>query len=53
MGAVAQVQFDAAEELAVGGIDELFGHLSQGLFGGGPQLLDEGLDAGFAVFRGR
>jgi len=39
--------------LSVGGIDEIFGHLAEGLFGSGAQLVHEGADAGFAVFGGR
>ena len=50
LGVVAQVVLQRPEELCVGGIDELFGHLSEGRFGGGPQLGQEGLDTGFAVF---
>jgi hypothetical protein len=52
MGVVAELRLDAGEELAVRGIDELFGHTPGGLLGGGPQLGQERLDTGFAVFRG-
>ena len=53
VGAVAQAQLDVAEQLPVGGIDELLGHAAEGLVGGGPQLVHQGADAGFTVFRGR
>jgi hypothetical protein len=53
MGVVAEAEFDAPEELAVGGIDEVFGHLAEGLLGGGPELVHDGADAGFAVLWGR
>jgi hypothetical protein len=53
VGVVAEAQFDAAEELSVGGIDEFLGHAAEGLLSGGPQLVDDGLDAGFAVLGGR
>jgi hypothetical protein len=53
MGAVAQAQLGAAEQLVVGGIDEFLGHLAQGLLGGGAELVHEGAEAGFAAFGGR
>jgi hypothetical protein len=53
VGAVAQAQLDVAEELPVGGVDELLGHVAEGLLGGGAQLAHQGADAGFAVLRGR
>ena len=53
VGVVAEAEFDVTEELSVGGIDERLGHLAEGLVGGGPQLVHEGADAGFAVFGGR
>jgi hypothetical protein len=53
MGVVAEAEFDATEELAVGGIDEVLDHLAEGLFGGGPELVHHGADACFAVFWGR
>jgi hypothetical protein len=53
VGAVAQAEFDAGEQLAVGGIDQVLGHLAEGLLGGGPQLVHQGADAGLAVFWGR
>lgn len=52
VGAVAQAAFDAPEERAVGGIDQLLGPLAEGLLGGGPELLPDGGDAGFAAFGG-
>jgi hypothetical protein len=52
-GAVAQAEFDAAEQLRLGGIDEVLGHAAQGLLGGGPQLVDDGADAVFTVLGGR
>jgi hypothetical protein len=53
VGAVAQTQFDLAEELSVGGIDEVFGHLAQQCFRGGPELVDEAANARFTFFPGR
>jgi hypothetical protein len=53
VGAVAQAEFDLLEQLAVGGIDERFRRLAEERFGGGAQLVQEGADAGFAVFGGR
>ena len=53
VGAVAEAQLDAPEQLAVGGIDEILGHQAQGLLGGGPEPVHDGADAGFAVFWGR
>ena len=53
VGVVAEAEFDVAQELAVGGIDEGLGHLAQGLFGRRSQLVHQGADAAFAVFRGR
>jgi len=53
VGVVAEAEFDVAEELPVGGIDEILGHLAQGRIGGGPQSLQEGADARFTVFGGR
>ena len=52
VGAVAEAEFDRAEQLPVRGIEEVFGHAAEGLFGGGPQLVHEGADVGFTVFRG-
>ncbi len=53
VGLVAAAQLDVAKQLAIGGVHESGGHLTQGCFGGGPQLLHQGLDAPFAVFGGR
>jgi hypothetical protein len=53
VGVVAEAEFDVAEELSVGGIDECLGHVAEGLVGGRPQLVHQGADAAFAVFRGR
>jgi hypothetical protein len=53
VGVVAEAEFDVAEELSVGGIDERLGHLAEGLVGGGSQLVHEGADARFTVFGGR
>jgi hypothetical protein len=53
VGVVAKAEFDVTEQLSVGNIDEVLGHLAEGLFGGGPQLVHHGADAGFAVFWGR
>lgn len=53
VGVVAEADFDIAEELAVGGINKFLGHVAQGLFGGGPQLVQQGVDAAFTVLRGR
>jgi hypothetical protein len=36
VGAVAEAEFDVAEQLPVGGIDEVFGGLAEELLGGGP-----------------
>jgi len=35
VGVVAKAEFDVAEQLSVGGIDEILGHPAKGLFGGG------------------
>jgi hypothetical protein len=53
VGQVAQVVLDLAEGLAFGEIDEALGHLAEGLVGLGAEAVEEGLDAGFAVFGGR
>jgi hypothetical protein len=53
VGVVAEAEFDVAEELPVGGVDEGLGHLAAGRVGGGPQLVHQGTDAAFAVFGGR
>jgi len=53
VGVVAQAEFDAAEQLAVGGIDQLLGHVAQGLVGGRAELVHQGADARFTIFRGR
>jgi len=53
VGVVAEAELGVAEQLPVGGIGELLGHLAEGLLGGRAQLVHEGADAGFAVFRGR
>jgi hypothetical protein len=53
VGVVAEADFDVAEELSVGGVDECLGHAAEGHVGGGPQLVHQGADAGFTVFRGR
>ena len=53
VGVVAQAELGVAEELPVGGIDEFLGHLAEGLFGGGAQLVHQGADTSFAVLRGR
>ncbi len=53
VGQVTQVVLDLAEGLVFGEIDEAFGHLAEGLVGLGAEAIEEGLDAGFAVFRGR
>lgn len=53
VGAVAEAEFDLLEQLSVGGIDEVFGRLAEEQFGGRPELLHQGVDAGFAAFRGR
>ncbi len=50
---VAELQLAAAEELSVGGIDEVFGQAAEGLLGGGSQRVHKDEDAVFAVFRGR
>ena len=50
---VAELGLEVAEELVVRGIDEGLGHEAEGVLGGGPQLLEEGLNTGFTVFRGR
>jgi hypothetical protein len=52
VGVVAEAEFDVAEELPVGGIDEGLGHGAEGRVGGGPQLVHQGPDARFTVFRG-
>ena len=52
-GVVAEAEFDVAEELSVGGIDERLGHLAEGLVGGGSQLVPEGAEARFTVCGGR
>jgi hypothetical protein len=53
LAGVAEFVFDGAEELRVGLIDEGLGHDAEGAFGGGAELLDEGLDAGFTIISGR
>jgi hypothetical protein len=47
---VAEFVLQGAEELGVGDIDESLGHLPEGGLGGGAQLGQEFLEAGFAVF---
>lgn len=46
---VAEVVLDLSEGFVLRQIDEPFGHLSEDLFGVGAQVLEEVLDAGFAV----
>ncbi len=53
LGVIAEAEFDGAEQLAVGGIDEFLGHPAEGAVGRGAELFDEGADAGFAVLGGR
>jgi hypothetical protein len=53
LGVVAEAELEGTEELPVGSIDEFLGHLAEGVVGRGPELLQEGADAGFAVIRGR
>jgi hypothetical protein len=53
VGVVTQAEFEVAEELSVGGIDEFLGPAPQGRLGGGPQLVQEGLDTGLTIFGGR
>ena len=53
LGVVAEAEFDALEQLSVGGIDEVLSHPPEGLFGGGPEPVHKGTDAGFAVLGGR
>jgi hypothetical protein len=52
VGPVAEVVLDLAEGLVFGEIDESLGHVTEPLFGLGPQLLEEVLDACFAVLSG-
>lgn len=49
MGVVAQVVLDLSERLVLGQIDETLGHLAQGGFGVGAELLDQRLDACLSV----
>jgi hypothetical protein len=53
MRQVTQVVLDLAEGLIFGEIDEALGHVAEGLVGLGAEPVEEGLDAGFAVFGGR
>lgn len=52
VGLVAEGDFDVAEQLVIGDIDESLGHLSGGLFQAREDLLGEFLNASFAVIRG-
>ena len=52
VGVVTEVEFDVAEALSIRGIDEFLDQLAEGPFGGGPQLVHQGLDAHFTFFRG-
>jgi hypothetical protein len=52
VGQVAQVVLDLTEGLVFGQIDEALGRGAQDLLGVGAVPGNEGLDAGFAVFRG-
>jgi hypothetical protein len=49
VGEVAEVVLDLSEGLVFGQIDEAFGHLAEELVGVGSELLEEILDARFAV----
>ena len=53
VGLSAEAELDVAEELLVGGIDEGLGQASASVLGGGPELVQEGAEAGFAVLVGR
>ncbi len=53
VGVVAQLEFDRLEQLRVGSIDEVFGHLAERLFGGRAQLVHDRADACFTAFSAR
>ncbi len=53
MGMVAEAEFQGAEQLSVGGIDEFLGHGAEGGIGRRAELFHEGTDAAFTVFGGR
>jgi hypothetical protein len=52
VGGGAELVLDGAEEFVVGAVGEGLGHLAQRVVGGGPELAEEGLDAGRAVVGG-
>lgn len=52
MRLVAEGILQRPEEFGVRSVHELFRHLSERWFGGGSQLAEEFLDAGFTVFNG-
>ncbi len=53
MNEVAEGQFDLAEGLLFGEVNELLGHVTERLFSMGPQFVDKGLDTSFAVIGDR
>ncbi len=53
VGVVAEAEFHRLEQVRVRGIDEVLGHVAEGLFGSRAKLIHDGVDAGFAVFSAR
>ena len=53
VGLVAEAELDVAQQLAVGDIDQVLGHLAEGLLGGGSELVHQGTNAGFTAIGGR
>lgn len=52
-GVIAEGEFQRAEQLGVGGIDQGLGRLPRGSLQSGSELLGQGADPGFTVIRGR
>jgi hypothetical protein len=53
VGAAPEAGLDPLEQLRVGGIDEVLGHLAEGLRGGGSEPAHDRAGAGFTALGGR
>ena len=52
VGLIAEGQFQVAEELGVGAVDQGFGHAAHGLLDVGAEPIQEGADPRFTVIGG-